>query len=97
MTNWVGILPDAGLADAVVAVRIRRLAVASSTTAVASGNCPAIGSIDRQTGRGCPRLIRLDVHFAGDDSRRWTSLYVEPRIDTRVTYVFDVVSRRFHT
>jgi len=41
-----------------------------------------------------PRLIRIDVRFADHDARRWPPLYVEPRIDTRATCVFDVVSRR---
>jgi len=41
-----------------------------------------------------PRLIRIDVRFAPNDSRRWPPLYVEPRVDTRASCVFDVVSRR---
>jgi general secretion pathway protein J len=41
-----------------------------------------------------PRLIRIDVQFAANDSRRWPPLYVEPRVDTRSSCVFDVVSRR---
>lgn len=41
-----------------------------------------------------PRLIRIDVRFADQDRRFWPPLYVEPRIDTHATCVFDVVSRR---
>jgi general secretion pathway protein J len=41
-----------------------------------------------------PRLIRVDVSFAPNDARRWPPLYVEPRIDTNTSCVFDVVSRR---
>jgi general secretion pathway protein J len=41
-----------------------------------------------------PALIRIDIRFADDDTRRWPPLYVEPRIDTRATCVFDIVSRR---
>jgi hypothetical protein len=41
-----------------------------------------------------PRLIRIDVIFAPNDSRRWPSLYVEPRVNTPADCVFDVVSRR---
>jgi len=41
-----------------------------------------------------PRLIRIEVHFAENDARRWPPLYIEPRIDARSNCVFDVVSRR---
>lgn len=41
-----------------------------------------------------PRLIRIDVRFADTDPRRWPPLYVEPRLDTNASCVFDVVSRR---
>jgi general secretion pathway protein J len=41
-----------------------------------------------------PRLIRIDVEFAANDSRRWPPFYVETRVDTRANCVFDVVSRR---
>jgi prepilin-type N-terminal cleavage/methylation domain-containing protein len=44
-----------------------------------------------------PRLIRIDVQFAANDSRRWPPLYVEPRIDTRANCEFDVVGRRCRT
>jgi general secretion pathway protein J len=41
-----------------------------------------------------PSLIRIDVSFADQDMRRWPLLYIEPRLNTPVTCVFDVVSRR---
>jgi general secretion pathway protein J len=41
-----------------------------------------------------PKLIRIEIRFAASDSRRWPPLYVEPRIDTRASCVFDVVGRR---
>lgn len=41
-----------------------------------------------------PLLIRIDVRFADTDPRRWPPLYVEPRLDTSTSCVFDVVSRR---
>lgn len=41
-----------------------------------------------------PRLIRIDVTFSPTDNRRWPPLYVEPRVDTDASCVFDVVSRR---
>jgi general secretion pathway protein J len=44
--------------------------------------------------RKLPRLIRIDVRFADQDTRRWPPLYVEPRLDARASCVFDVVSRR---
>jgi general secretion pathway protein J len=51
--------------------------------------------VDRWTDRHRPpALIRVDVSFARSDHRRWPSLYVEPRIDTPTSCVFDVVSRR---
>lgn len=40
-----------------------------------------------------PKLIRIDVTFAANDSRRWPSLYIEPRVDTSVNCEFDMVSR----
>jgi len=54
--------------------------------------------VDRwESGTKLPRLIRIDVHFSDTDPRRWPPLYVEPRIDTRASCVFDVVSRRCRT
>jgi general secretion pathway protein J len=50
--------------------------------------------VDHWTSREIPRLIRIDVAFGANDHRRWPPLYVEPRIDTPVNCVFDVVSRR---
>ena len=44
--------------------------------------------------RNLPAVIRIEVEFANQDSRRWPPLYVEPKLDTPVTCVFDVVSRR---
>jgi general secretion pathway protein J len=41
-----------------------------------------------------PRLIRIDVGFEASDRRRWPPLYVETRVDTRASCVFDVVGRR---
>jgi general secretion pathway protein J len=41
-----------------------------------------------------PGLIRVDVTFPSNDSRRWPPFYVQPRIDAAVTCQFDVVSRR---
>lgn len=41
-----------------------------------------------------PRLIKIDVAFAPTDPRRWPPLYIEPRMDTSPTCLFDVVSRR---
>ena len=40
-----------------------------------------------------PALIRIDIRFADNDPRRWPPLYVEPRIDTRASCVFDIISR----
>jgi hypothetical protein len=50
--------------------------------------------IDRWDSREMPRLIRIDVEFGPNDQRRWPPLYIEPRVDTPVNCVFDVVSRR---
>jgi general secretion pathway protein J len=41
-----------------------------------------------------PRLIRVEVSFAPNDSRRWPPLYVEPRINASANCLFDPVSRR---
>jgi general secretion pathway protein J len=50
--------------------------------------------VDRWESRKLPQLIRIDVAFGANDKRRWPPLYVEPRIDTPASCVFDVVSRR---
>ena len=50
--------------------------------------------VDQWNSREIPRLIRIDVAFGANDNRRWPPLYIEPRIDTPVNCVFDVVSRR---
>jgi general secretion pathway protein J len=50
--------------------------------------------VDRWDSRQVPRLIRIDVAFGADDKRRWPPLYIEPRVDTPASCVFDVVSRR---
>jgi hypothetical protein len=34
------------------------------------------------------------VAFGSNDKRRWPPLYIEPRVDTPASCVFDVVSRR---
>jgi len=41
-----------------------------------------------------PRLIRFDISFAPTDTRRWPPLYIEPRVDTNASCIFDVVARR---
>jgi hypothetical protein len=41
-----------------------------------------------------PLLIRIDVTFPANDRRRWPSLYIEPRVDTRSSCTFDVVGQR---
>ena len=50
--------------------------------------------VDRWESNKVPELIRIDVTFAANDRRRWPPLYIEPRIDTPASCVFDVVSRR---
>ncbi len=50
--------------------------------------------VDQWNSKELPRLIRIDVVFGAADNRRWPPLYIEPRIDTPVNCVFDVVSRR---
>jgi general secretion pathway protein J len=40
-----------------------------------------------------PPLIRVEIAFAPNDTRRWPPFYVEPRVDTSTLCVFDVVSR----
>jgi general secretion pathway protein J len=50
--------------------------------------------VDRWDQQQVPRLIRIDVAFSADDKRRWPPLYIEPRVDTPASCVFDVVSRR---
>jgi general secretion pathway protein J len=50
--------------------------------------------VDRWDSKQVPRLIRVDVAFGADDKRRWPPLYIEPRVDTPASCVFDVVSRR---
>jgi general secretion pathway protein J len=41
-----------------------------------------------------PQLIRIDISFAPTDTRRWPPLYIEPRVDTNTSCIFDVVARR---
>jgi general secretion pathway protein J len=50
--------------------------------------------VDRWDAKTLPRLIRIDVVFGANDRRRWPPLYIEPRVDTPASCVFDVVSRR---
>ena len=50
--------------------------------------------VDRWESNKLPQLIRIDVTFAANDRRRWPPLYIEPRVDTPASCVFDVVSRR---
>jgi general secretion pathway protein J len=50
--------------------------------------------VDRWDSKQVPRLIRIDVAFGENDQRRWPPLYIEPRVDTPASCVFDVVSRR---
>lgn len=50
--------------------------------------------VDRWDSKQVPRLIRIDVAFGADDKRRWPPLYIEPRVNTSASCVFDVVSRR---
>jgi general secretion pathway protein J len=50
--------------------------------------------VDRWDSKKIPQLIRIDVKFAANDKRRWPPLYIEPRVDTPASCVFDVVSRR---
>jgi general secretion pathway protein J len=50
--------------------------------------------VDRWDSNKLPQLIRIDVTFAANDKRRWPPLYIEPRVDTPASCVFDVVSRR---
>jgi general secretion pathway protein J len=50
--------------------------------------------VDRWESNKLPRLIRIDVVLGANDRRRWPPLYIEPRIDTPASCVFDVVSRR---
>jgi general secretion pathway protein J len=50
--------------------------------------------VDHWESNKLPRLIRIDLAFEANDKRRWPPLYVEPRVDTPASCVFDVVSRR---
>jgi general secretion pathway protein J len=50
--------------------------------------------VGRWDSKEIPRLIRIDVAFSADGKRRWPPLYIEPRVDTSASCVFDVVSRR---
>jgi general secretion pathway protein J len=50
--------------------------------------------VDRWESNKLPQLIRIDVAFGANDKRRWPPLYIEPRVDSPASCVFDVVSRR---
>jgi general secretion pathway protein J len=50
--------------------------------------------VERWDSKKIPQLIRIDLAFAPNDKRRWPPLYIEPRVDTTASCVFDVVSRR---
>jgi general secretion pathway protein J len=50
--------------------------------------------VDRWESDRLPQLIRIDLAFEANDKRRWPPLYVEQRVDTPASCVFDVVSRR---
>jgi general secretion pathway protein J len=50
--------------------------------------------VDRWDSNKLPQLIRIEVTFGANDKRRWPPLYIEPRVDTPASCVFDVVSRR---